>query len=307
MGVSGGPDSVCMLDVMAELAPKYDLELLIAHVNYGLRGKDSDKDEEFVRRLAEKHNLEIAVLLPHPPRWSSGHLLPKKEKDVRKIPSEDILRKIRYEFFEEIRKKNNFNLIAVAHNSDDQVETFLMRVIRGSGLTGLSAMKYKTEKIIRPLLGISRKEILEYLKTRELKYRIDKTNEQLMFFRNKIRNKLIPYLEKNFNPQIKKTISGSINSIAEDADLLEKIAAEYCRKKKELRVSEILALHPALQRRIILKAVEKAKKDLKDIEAAHVEEILKALKSTKGKRQIVVFKGLKLTRIGDKVIIATQR
>lgn len=299
LGVSGGPDSVCMLDALAKIAPKCDLELIVAHINYGLRGKDSDKDEEFVRDLAEKHNLEIAVL----PKTRFSKIL---KPSFRKKPSENELREIRYNFFEEVRRENDFDSITVAHNADDQVETFLMRVIRGAGLIGLSAMKYKTGKIIRPLLGISRKEILEYLKTCKIKYRIDKTNKQAIFFRNKIRNQLIPYLKKNFNPRIKETISGAVNSIAEDADLLEKIAEEFCAKKKELCVSEILALHPSLQRRIILKFVGKVKKDLKDIESAHVREILKALKSTKGKRQVVVFKGLKLTRIGDKVIITTH-
>jgi len=281
--------------VLAKIAPKYSLELIVAHVNYGLRGKDSDKDEEFVRGLAEKHNLEIAIL-QEPSSWNS--------KSSALQPSENNLREIRYNFFEEVRQENNFDLIAVAHNADDQVETFLMRVIRGSGLAGLSAMKYKSGKIIRPLLGISREEILKYLKSHKLKYRTDKTNAESLFFRNKIRNGLIPYLEKNFNPQLRKTILGAVGSIAEDADLLEKISNEYFKKKKELRASEILVLHPALQRRIILKAIEKAKKDLKDIDTAHVEEILKALKSTKGKRQTVMFKGLKLTRIGDKVILA---
>lgn len=302
LGVSGGPDSVCMLDIFAKLTPKYDLELIIAHINYGLRGKDSDKDEKFVRELAGKYGLKISILQEPNPWNSKSSALGK-----RKPPSENELRNVRYNFFEKVRKENNFDSIAVAHNADDQVETFLMRVIRGSGLAGLSAMKYKNNFIIRPLLGISREKILEYLKTHKLKYRTDKTNKESLFFRNKIRNKLIPYLEKKFNPQIKKTIFSSINSIAEDADLLEKIASEFCAKKKELRVSEVLPLHPALQRRIILKTICKVKKDLKDIDAAHVGEILKVLKSTKGKRQSVVFKGLKLTRIGDKVIITTHK
>jgi len=295
LGVSGGPDSVCLLEVLAKIAPKYDLELIVAHVNYGLRGKDSDKDEEFVRELAEKHNLEIAVLNP---------------KNTK--ATENNLREIRYNFFEEVRKENAFDFVAVAHNADDQAETFLMRVMRGSGLTGLSAMKYKSGKIIRPMLGISRKEILNYLDRTDKTYRTDRTNKKNLFFRNKVRNQLIPYLEKNFNPQLRKTILGAVSSIAEDADLLEKIASEIYRTDRtnktdsasSLSVKKLMDLHPALQRRIILKAVEKAKKDLKDIDAAHVEEILKALKSTKGKRQVMVFKGLKLTRIGDKVIIS---
>ncbi len=224
---------------------------------------------------------------------------------------------IRYRFFEKVRQENKFDSIAVAHNADDQVETFLMRVIRGSGLAGLSAMKYKNNpprRIIRPLLGISRKEILKYLNKTNRTYRTDRTNKENLFLRNKIRNQLIPYLEKNFNPQIKKTIFSSVGSIAEDADLLEKIAEEVygtdrtnkTDKASSLSVKKLMALHPALQRRIILKAICKVKRDLKDIDAAHVEEILKALKSTKGKRQSVAFKGLKLTRIGDKVIITTH-
>ncbi|MFA4817718.1 MAG: tRNA lysidine(34) synthetase TilS [Parcubacteria group bacterium] len=298
---SGGSDSACLLDIFAKLQKKYDLELLIAHVNYGLRGKDSDKDEELVRGLAEEYGLKIAALALQ--RGTTSKIQEaNRRSDLHH--SENELREIRYSFFEKVRQENKFDLIAVAHNADDQVETFLMRVIRGAGLQGLSAMKYKSGKIIRPLLGISRKEILEHLDKTGRTYRTDKTNKENLFLRNKIRNQLIPYLEKKFNPQIRKTISSAVGSIAEDADLLEKIAEEYCAKKKDLRASEILALHPALQRRIILKAIGKVKKDLKDIEAAHVEEILKALKSTKGKRQIVVFKGLKLTRIGDKVILA---
>jgi len=206
---------------------------------------------------------------------------------------------LRYSFFEDVRKKHAFNLIAVAHNADDQVETYLMRVIRGAGLKGLSAMKYKSDKIIRPLLNVSRKEILEYLKTNNLKFRTDKTNAQNLFFRNKIRNKLIPYLQKNFNPNIKKTILDSVASIAEDADFISKEA----EKKKTASVKKILALHTALQKRIILREIGKIKPDLKDIEAAHVSEILKSLKSTKGKNQIVVFKGLKIVKKGDKISI----
>jgi tRNA(Ile)-lysidine synthase len=287
LGVSGGPDSVCLLEVMVKIASKYDLDLIIAHVNYGLRGKDSDRDEKFVKGLAKRYNLKIKVL---------------KVKTVKAV--EDNLRNIRYEFFEKVRQKNNFDLVAVAHNIDDQVETFLMRVIRGAGLKGLSAMKHKTEKIIRPLLNLSRSEILEYLKKNKQPHRTDKTNKENLFFRNKVRNQLIPYLEKNFNPQIKKTIFRSVKSIAEDADFLEKTTEKYFREKKEICVSKIFLLHPALQKRIILKIIEKAKKNLKDIDAAHVEEILKALKSTKDKRQTVVFKGLKLTRINDKLILA---
>jgi tRNA(Ile)-lysidine synthase len=288
VGVSGGPDSVCLLDVLAKIAPKADLELIIAHVNYGLRGKDSEKDQEFVARLAEKYKLITYGLQPA----------------IGKNSSENELRNIRYDFFEEVRKENNFDFIAVAHNADDQAETFLMRVIRGSGLQGLSGMKYKNNFIIRPLLGISRKEILEYLKKNNLSYRTDKTNSQNLFFRNKVRNNLIPYLEKNYNPTVRKTISDAVTSIADDYSFLEDYGQQLIGKHKELSVKNLLALHPALQRRVLLLYIRRQQGNLKDIESAHIEEALKALRSTKGKNQVVVFKGLKLVRKGDKVIIS---
>lgn len=307
LGVSGGPDSVCMLDVMAKIAPKYDLELLIVHVNYGLRGKDSEKDEKFVRELAEKYSFKIAILAPQ--RGTTSKIQKANwRSDLH--PSENTLRNIRYNFFEKVRIENNFDLIAVAHNLDDQVETFLMRIIRGAGLQGLSAMKYKNNppwRIIRPLLNISRKEILEYLKIMKLKHRTDKTNQQSLFLRNKIRNKLIPYLEKNFNPKIRQTISGATISIAEDYSFLAEYAEELTRDQKSLSVKRLLELHPALQRRTLLHYIRGQKKNLENIEAAHIEEVLRALRSTKSKNQVVVFKGLKLTRKGDKVIISCSK
>jgi len=297
LGVSGGPDSVCLLDIFAKIAKTYSLELIIAHVNYGLRGHDSERDEKFARELAKKYEIEIEVLNLTP-------ILSSKRRGS--MPSENELRDIRYAFFEKVRQENKFDLIAVAHNLDDQAETFLMRVIRGAGLAGLSAMKFKNEKIIRPLLATTRKEILEYLKKEKLEYRTDKTNATNLFLRNKIRNQLIPFLEKKFNPNIKQTVFDAAANIAEDFSLLENITAKTYKTTTTdgLSTKKLLALHPALQRRVLLQAIREKKLNKKDIEMPHIEEILKALNSTKGKNQIVVFKGLKMTRKGDKVTIS---
>jgi len=132
-------------------------------------------------------------------------------------------------------------------------------------------------------------------------YRTDKTNKQNFFFRNKVRNKLIPYLEKNFNPNLKKTIATSVNSISEDYDLISQLSKNNL--PEILSVKKLLKLHPALQKRILLEKIKEKKSNLKDIESAHIFEILKALKSTKGKNQIVSFQGLKVRRINDRVII----
>lgn len=285
--VSGGPDSVCLLDILAKVKEKSHIEIHITHVNYGLRGKDSDRDEKLVEDLSAKYELGLSVL------------------KVKKLKKEDIneerLRNVRYEFFEEIRKELNYDLVAVAHNQDDQVETFFMHLLRGAGMQGLSGMKYKNGNIIRPLLGISRKEILEYLKENKLKYRIDKTNETNIFFRNKIRNKLIPQLEKDFNLNIKKVIADSILNVAEDLSLISELSKKYFKNTKEIRVSQILKLHPALQKRLILKKIEGVKGNLKNIESSHVEEILKIVKSNKSKNQKLSFQELKLIRKGDRL------
>jgi tRNA(Ile)-lysidine synthase len=289
VGVSGGPDSICLLDVLNQLKDKYALELIVAHVNYNLRGQDSAKDEKFVLDLAKKYDLEALVLRP-------------KIKTKKNL--ENNLRDIRYAFFEKIRKERNFDWIAVGHNLDDQAETFLQRLIRGAGMAGLRAMQFKNGRIIRPLLGFSRREILEYLKARKLKYRIDKTNQEDIFLRNRIRHGLIPYLEKNFNPQFKKTIFETAVSLGEDYALIENSAQDFFQKNQVLSVKKILSLPRSLQKRIILQFLQKVSGNLKDIESAHLEETLKIFKSSKSKNQVIRFRGLKIERKSDKVTIA---
>lgn len=264
------------------------MELLIAHVNYGLRGRESDKDQKFVEKLAQKYYLPMVA---------------HKPDIVSKSNLENRLREIRYDFFERVRKEHAFDLVTVAHNLDDQAETFFLRLIRGSGLSGLSAMKFKTGHIIRPLLGTSRKEIMEYLKQNHLAYRIDKTNKESVFTRNKVRNQLIPYIEKRFNPNIKKTIFDNTITIADDHCFLEGAAKQYLKEHPQLCASELLELHPAIFRQVLLSKIREVKTNLKEIEYSHIEELEKALKSAKGKSQTVRFKGLKMTRKGDKVII----
>ncbi|MFA6159762.1 MAG: tRNA lysidine(34) synthetase TilS [Parcubacteria group bacterium] len=293
LAVSGGPDSCCLLDIFSRLQKKYSLELIIAHVNYNLRGKDSVRDEKFVQDLATKYNLEIFALdLVETQNFASLH--------AKKKISENYLRNIRYDFFEKLRINYDFDFVAVAHNADDQVETFLMRILRGSGMSGLSAMKFKNEKLIRPLLSTSRKEILQYLKVNKLKYRTDKTNSQNLFLRNKIRNKLIPSLEKDFNPKIKETIFDSLISISQDSEYLEKTAL---KNSKSLEIKKLEKLHPAILRRVLRNNLKNTRGDLKNISTNNIEEIIKIIKSTKSKTQIVILPGLKITKKSDKLII----
>lgn len=289
LGVSGGPDSCALLDIFSKLQKKSNLSLLIAHVNYGLRGKDSDRDEQFVGGLAKKYGLPIEVLHP-------------KYRE-NKNTSESHLRDIRYAFFEKVRAKHDFDLIAVAHNADDQAETVLMRLIRGTGLAGLAAMRAKNGNIIRPLLSTTRKEITNYLEANRLKYRIDKTNRESVYLRNRIRNKLIPYLEKNFNPQIRPLLAKSARAFGEDYAVIEDLAEKTWRKNQELEIKKILRLPTAIQKRVLQKALgQKTGKD-GHRQFRSSEEFLKALRSSKSKRQTISGTGLKMSKRGGKITL----
>ncbi len=290
IGVSGGPDSVCLLDVLYKLQKKYDLEIIVAHVNYGLRGKDSELDEKLVRNLAKKYHLPFEI------KKVAGY----KSQVAR---SEDYLRKTRYDFFEKIQKKYEAGVIAVGHNLNDQAETVLMRILRGTGLRGLGAIRFRNDKIIRPLLNVPRKDILTYLRKNKLPFRTDKTNLGIDFTRNKIRNRLLPSLEKNFNPRVQEILYRLSESASDDYNFISKYSAEWLKANKSLPVSALKKLHPALQREVIRLAIEKYNPNLREIESAHTEEILKIVKSGKSKRQVVKFKKLKIERKGDKLVI----
>ena len=294
--ISGGPDSVCLLDALCELKEKYDLQIVAAHVNYGLRGKDSDLDEKLAKNLAEKYSLPVEILS-----------FTKYEKsEIRNTISEEKLRKIRYDFFEKIQKKYRANAIAVGHNLNDQTETVLMRIIRGTGIRGLGAIKFKNNNIIRPLLNIPRKEIIAYLRSNKTPYRIDKTNLSADFTRNKIRNKLLPELEKEYNPNIQEILYKFSESAAADYDFIARFAGVWLETNKDMRVSALSNLHPSIRREVLRQSLEKHNPNLQNIESAHIEEIMKILKSNKSKRQQIAFKGLKIERIGDRLFINSK-
>lgn len=300
IGVSGGPDSVCLLNTLVTLAKKRKFKLLLAHVNYGLRGNDSDNDEFFVRELAQRYDLKLEIL--------------NAKEESKCSPTENNLRNIRYDFFRKIIKENNFDLIAVAHNQDDQAETMLMRLVRGSGLLGLRSIQPKNGDIIRPLLDISRAEIIDYLNENKLSYRIDKTNKENKFLRNKIRNKLIPVLEKEYNPALKKTLAEATSNIAQDYDFIF-TSSEKIFKKIDFDANKNVYFfgskrfvnnHPALQKQVLRKIIFSLKSNLSNIENSHLEEIIKIIKSDKNKSQRLSFKGLKVIKKGDIIYISTQ-
>ncbi|MBU1177850.1 tRNA lysidine(34) synthetase TilS [Patescibacteria group bacterium] len=296
IGVSGGPDSVCLLHFLNEIQAEFNLKLTVAHVNYGLRGEESDQDEIFVKKLAEKYNLPYKISHPEPSTDESTNL-------------EANLRDIRYKYFNDLLKKEKTDKIAVAHNRDDQAETILMFFLRGSGLKGLSGMDYQQGKIIRPLLDCSRQDILAYLKVNKLDYREDKTNQDTKYTRNKIRHELIPYLEKEFNPNLRETLTQASCVIKNEHSLVSKIVEETYQSlvnengnETNLSLEDFLKLDKALQRGILRHIFTKMLGNTRDISVLDIEETLRVLKKARpGSHRSV--KGLRIAKKDGKIIV----
>ena len=206
VGFSGGPDSVFLVEMLKKLQNFIIFKIYLVHINHLLRGKDAVSDENFSFEYAKKNNLEIFI-----------KRIPVKEiaKEVGKT-LEEVGREERYKFFSEIYKKVGANKIATAHNKDDQIETFLFRLIRGASLQGLEGIKIKNNNIIRPISEIYKKDILDYLNKNEIQYKIDKTNFENEFTRNSIRLDLIPFIEKRYNIKFKEKIFSLIEEIREN-------------------------------------------------------------------------------------------
>lgn len=206
VGFSGGPDSVFLVEMLKKLQHFFNFKIYLVHINHLLRGKDADSDENFSFEYAKKNNLEIFI-----------KRIPVKEiaKEIGKT-LEEVGREERYKFFSEIYKKVRATKIATAHNKDDQIETFLFRLIRGTSLQGLEGIKIKNNNVIRPISEIYKKDILEYLNKNEIQYKIDKTNFENEFTRNSIRLDLIPFIEERYNIKFKDKIFSLIKEIREN-------------------------------------------------------------------------------------------
>ncbi|WMJ80267.1 tRNA lysidine(34) synthetase TilS [Clostridium sp. MB40-C1] len=280
VGVSGGPDSICLLHVLYTLKEELRITLAAAHINHCLRGEEANKDEEYVKEFCNKLGIECFV----------------KKVDVHKISKEKGIscemagREVRYEFFEEILKNIKGEKIAIAHNANDQAETVLMRIMRGTGLEGLVGIKAVRDEIyVRPILNVSRKEIEDYCEVNKLNPRIDKTNLENIFTRNKIRLELIPYIQQNFNKDIIEVLNRMSDTIRIDNEYINKVSIEvyrkYCKKLKNKVIiyKEAFQENEAIVTRIIRIALNEVKGDLRNFEKVHICDIIDIQKKSTGK------------------------
>lgn len=270
MGVSGGPDSVCLVHILFQMKNDWGLVLYLAHLNHKLRGEESEEDALFVKELAERLKVPFCY----------GEVDVREEIKKRGLSEEEGARLLRYEFFFQTAEKLGIKKIALGHTRDDQVETVLMRLIKGAGLLGLRGIPHLREEkgffIIRPLLGIWREEIISYLEKEKIGYRMDKSNLSSLHLRNRIRNELIPYLVKDYNPQIKEILANTAENLGLAYEYINRQGRRKFRSLTRIKNGRIIipqeklrTLPPILQREIFRIAIGELKGNLRRINYQH--------------------------------------
>lgn len=273
VGLSGGPDSMALVQVLLCLKKKLEIHPGLAHLNHMLRGNQAMADESFVRKFARKSGLELVV------EARDVKVMARKEK----LSVEEAGRNARYEFFNRIADHHQFDTIALGHNRDDHVEQILMNLIRGAGPKGLRGIPPKRQdRIVRPLIHTPKSDILKFLEQIHQDYVTDASNEDPAYLRNRVRHQLIPFLENGFNPDIKTGLDRLSHIIALEDDFLNQMTKETLERVTarqessciELYAGEVAGLDPALAARVVREGLFAVKKDLKRITHTHIMDIL---------------------------------
>ncbi len=271
IGLSGGPDSVCLFSVLNEVREQLDLQLIAVHLNHGLRAEAADGDERFVKELCHQHQVELI----------SAREDVKAYAQQNKLSSEEAGRILRRRLFEETMKARGADKIALGHHQDDNAETFIFNLCRGSGVWGLTGIKPVNLPYIRPLLCLQKQEIMNYLEERQLAYRIDQTNYEDEFMRNKIRNHVLPYLSQHVNAQTVEHINQSTKRLADLASFAQEELDKYVAQGLEtgprgrvlIREQTYRSVPQALKSEFVLAALKAAAGEKKDLRSVHVGDV----------------------------------
>ncbi len=300
LGVSGGPDSVALLRSLIELKQELNIDLAIAHLNHSARGEESDRDAQFVKDLGK--TLQVKTLI-------EKINVPAEQASSRNS-FQETARDLRLEFFQRTMSQIGANKIALGHTSDDQVETVLMNLLRGSGLKGVGGMSPVRYPYIRPLFYCSRSEVVDFLNDRKISYCKDSSNEKTDYLRNRIRLELIPFLQEKYNPRITENLFEASGIFRAENDYLKTLEDhEFDRivsrsgdsNTLNMDIEYFKTLPLALQRRLVRKGIQSIKGDLRRISFFHIQEVLLLFeKSQKGKR-IDLPDNLEVLRLGDRV------
>ena len=292
VAVSGGPDSMCLLHILLTLRKEYNLELNVAHVNHMIR-ENAILDEEYVKDFCQKNNLNFFV------KKVDVHELSKKDR----IGTEEAGRKARYEFFNEVKEMTSSNKIAIAHNKNDKVETIFLNLIRGTGTYGLIGIEPKNGIYIRPLLEIERVNIERYCDEFNLNPRIDESNFEKIYNRNKIRNVIIPYIKKEFNPNIVNTVSRLSDIVQDEEKYFNKIVENEYKKLVIEETNEYIKLNRKefndldliIRKKLVFYVINKLIGSTMGIEKIHVEDIIKLCSNNIGNKYLVPKRKIKVS------------
>jgi tRNA(Ile)-lysidine synthase len=299
VGLSGGADSIALLDLLSRL-PGYHLQLIAVHLNHCLRGVESDADEEFCRDVANRRRII----------FESRRVDVKTLAAESRLNLEDAARRARIEYFDEISKKYRAAAVALAHHADDQAETVLMRLLRGSGMTGLSGMAYRNSRgYIRPLLDVARSDIERYLQSNGVSWREDASNSDPIYLRNRIRHQLLPLLEE-YNPSIRTSLASTANLLSGDEALLHMLTEQAftasCRVEERAVVCSLVSLRdyePPLQRRIIRHGFKKLTGTLERIQQCHVDAVCECIYSDRSNSRLALPHGVSAIREYDRLTL----
>ncbi|MCC0628326.1 MULTISPECIES: tRNA lysidine(34) synthetase TilS [unclassified Clostridioides] len=305
LGLSGGPDSVCLLHVLNRLKKDFNIEIYAAHLNHQIRGIEAQKDALYVSKLCEDMGIIFFVKSINVPKYCENEGLSLEEG----------ARKLRYEMFYEIKDKIKANKIAIGHNLNDQAETVMMRIMRGTGLKGLKGIDYIRDNcIIRPILDVERSEIEEYCEAYNLNPRIDKTNLENIYTRNKIRLDLLPYMKDNFNSNVIESIVRMSNSLKSDNDYIEKEAEAKFRevsnvKEKgfvEINLDDFVCLHEAIKVRVLRNSIKHILGDTNFVDQRHIEDIMSLEDNSKVNKMLTLPRNIFVYRKKDSIILTNE-
>ena len=291
VGVSGGPDSMTLLYILNILKEKLNIKLYVAHINHSIR-KEADEETEYVKDFCKKIDVEF---------FAKKVKVEEIAKEL-KIGTEEAGRNIRYEFFEEIAHKVGANKIATAHNLNDNAETVLMNIIRGTSVSGLKGIdKVRDGKYIRPIIECSRAEIEDYCKERNLNPRYNKSNNENIYTRNKVRNLLIPFLQKEFNPNIIEGINRLSQIATEEEKFINKVVENKYEKLQIavdnniiLNLKEFNKLDYVIKSKLILYTISKVYGKTSGIEKKHIDDIIRLCDNNIGNKYLTPQKGIKI-------------
>ena len=288
LGVSGGTDSICMLKILSDLQKRLGISMYVLHINHQIRGEEADEDAAFVKKICTKFKVPHRIINVDVPALAEAEGLSVEETG----------RYIRYDEFSKYAYEVGATKIAVAHNSNDNAETVLMNLARGTGIKGLGGIPPKREmedangnivEVIRPILCLSRKEIEQYLKENEIEYRNDSTNDSTDYTRNKIRLEIMPILE-NINDNAMQNITNASNELADTSEYIEKDVDEaydeYVSEEngKLFLSDESFAIDPIVLTGVIRKMIENTAGKLKDITRIHVGDVVSLSDKQVGKK-----------------------